>query len=150
MNKLKAFTLVEMLAVLALAAILSGILAWLIFWFQNRFFEYDKREAISLELFFLDKALRLDMEKAATVLSNASGFEFQDDKKITYSSWSLKDSLPFRKSIGTDTFHVKTNTMTFDSKTHTILFGLSDSGGEIVYPIRRFANCRLTDEKMPF
>jgi len=105
-GKIKAFTIMEVIIAMILAAIMAGMAYSSYALFSRSFGDYTKRNTDMAGFTNLDRLLRRDFGKAASVLQADSGLTLQSDREAV--SYAFTKTFILRKSGVTDTFRVNT------------------------------------------
>lgn len=105
MNKLKAYTIVEMIVTMLITSVTISIAYSSFRIINGQFGQYKTRSHRNYELVLLDKFMMKDFTNALRIIKNADGYSCQYQDKII--NYEFEDSFILRKSNLTDTFKLK-------------------------------------------
>lgn len=105
MNKIKAFSILELIVVMLISMIVMGIAYQGYLLFHKQFLSFKKNADKIADLSLMDRLLHSDISDSRIVLKNSKGIDcIYPDKTIIY-EW--EDTYALRKDAGLiDTFHL--------------------------------------------
>lgn len=124
-NKLKAFSLLEVLVALTISTILFGVVGSAYFIILENYHRYKQTQEISYDTYTLHRLLFMDMDKSSSVnavsQNNLAYFNFKD---TVY--YEFQDELVVRKAQMEDTFFIKLEEVNFSYKNENVNSGIID------------------------